>query len=84
MVIYYHRVADHTPNGWTISNAQFRREIEWLEASFDLVSLGEAQRRVREGNSRPSVSITFDDATPRIVNRHCLCSSAGESPAPTL
>ncbi|MEX0818022.1 MAG: polysaccharide deacetylase family protein [Pirellulaceae bacterium] len=82
MVLYYHRVADHTPNGWTISNAQFRREIDWLEANFDLVSLDEAQRRIREGNSRAAVSITFDDgyaenceqALPLLVRRRIPCT----------
>lgn len=61
MVIYYHRVADRKLNDWTISNTQFKREVDWLEANFDLVSLDEAQRRIREGNTRASVSITFDD-----------------------
>ena len=82
MIIYYHRVADHTPNGWTISNAQFRRQIDWLEATFDLVSLDEAQRRVREGNSRAAVSITFDDgyaenceqALPLLISRRIPCT----------
>ncbi|MDA1053132.1 MAG: polysaccharide deacetylase family protein [Planctomycetota bacterium] len=82
MVIYYHRVADHTPNCWTISNTQFRREIDWLDANFDLVSLDEAQRRVREGNTRATVSITFDDgyaencdqALPLLVSRRIPCT----------
>jgi peptidoglycan/xylan/chitin deacetylase (PgdA/CDA1 family) len=82
MIIYYHRVADHTPNGWTISNSQFRRQINWLAANFDLVSLDEAQRRVREGNSRAAVSITFDDgyaenceqALPLLISRRIPCT----------
>ncbi|MBC8354581.1 MAG: polysaccharide deacetylase family protein [Planctomycetes bacterium] len=82
MVIYYHRVADHTPNAWTISNAQFRREINWLQANFDMVSLDEAQRRVREGNDKAAVSITFDDgyaencewALPLLVSRRIPCT----------
>ncbi len=82
MVIFYHRVADTKPNDWTICNAQFRREIDWLEANFDLVSLGEAQRRIREGNSRASVSITFDDgyaencdqALPLLISRRIPCT----------
>ncbi len=82
MVIYYHRVADHTPNGWTMSNAQFRAEIDWLQANFDLISLDEAQRRVREGNTRASVSITFDDgyaenceqALPLLISRRIPCT----------
>lgn len=82
MVIFYHRVADHTKNGWTISNAKFRREIDWLQANFDLVSLDEAQRRIREGNTRAAVSITFDDgyadncdqALPLLISRQIPCT----------
>ncbi len=62
IVLFYHRVADDGPNDWTISNDAFTRHIEWLTANFDLVSLEEAQRRIRCGsNRRPAVSITFDD-----------------------
>lgn len=82
MVIYYHRVADRKLNDWTISNTQFKREVDWLEANFDLVSLDEAQRRIREGNTRASVSITFDDgyaencerALPLLIGRKIPCT----------
>lgn len=82
MVIYYHRVADHTLNDWTISNEQFKREVDWLAANFDLVSLDEAQRRIRDGNTRASVSITFDDgysenceqALPLLISRRIPCT----------
>ncbi len=82
MSIYYHRVADHSPNDWTISNGQFKREIEWLEANFDLVSLDEAQRRIRDGNKRPAVAITFDDgyaencdqALPLLISKQIPCT----------
>ncbi|HUG68964.1 MAG TPA: polysaccharide deacetylase family protein [Pirellulaceae bacterium] len=82
MVIYYHRVADYTPNDWTISNARFNSEIDWLQANFDLVSLDEAQRRIREGNTRASVTITFDDgyaencerALPLLIGRRIPCT----------
>ena len=61
-VVFYHRVSDEGPNPWTISNAQFTQQIDWLAKNFDLVSLVEAQRRLREGDCRrPAVSITFDD-----------------------
>lgn len=82
MSIYYHRVADHTANDWTISNAQFKREIEWLAEHFDLVSLEEGQRRIREGNSRAAVCITFDDgyaenceqALPLLISKRIPCT----------
>ena len=62
MVLYYHRVADRSTNPWTISNRDFVRQIDWLSRHFDLISLGEAQRRLASGNNRTSaVCITFDD-----------------------
>ncbi len=61
-VLFYHRVADVHPNDWTISNIQFRRQMLWLKRHFDVISLGEAQRRIRSGrNDRTAVVITFDD-----------------------
>jgi len=82
MVLFYHRVADEHPNAWTISTTEFRRQVEWLTARFDLVSLAEAQRRVAEGNHRPAVSITFDDgyadnchfALPLLMERAIPCT----------
>src|SRR5687767_14220536 len=61
-VLFYHRVADEPSSMWSLSNDAFSEQIEWLRESFDLVSLDEAQRRIRSGvNRRPAVSITFDD-----------------------
>jgi peptidoglycan/xylan/chitin deacetylase (PgdA/CDA1 family) len=83
VVLFYHRVADESPNGWTVSNALFARQINWLESRFELISLGETQRRLRAGhNARPSVSITFDDAyaenchraIPLLVERRIPCT----------
>ena len=60
-LLYYHRVADD-PNPWTISRRGFEQQIDWLQARFDLITLVEAQQRIRGGvNRRPSVCITFDD-----------------------
>ena len=83
MVLFYHRVADEDPNDWTISNGLFARQIEWLRLNFDMVSLEEAQRRIRHRESfRPSVSITFDDgyaencekALPLLVKERIPCT----------
>lgn len=82
MVVFYHRVADHIPNDWTLSRREFSRQIDWLQQHFDLVSLSEAQHRIRTGNTRPSVSITFDDgyadnsefALPLLVERRIPCT----------
>ncbi|MHB1035759.1 MAG: polysaccharide deacetylase family protein [Pirellulales bacterium] len=62
VVLFYHRVAETAVGDWTVSNRMFARQIRWLKARFDMISLEEAQRRIRSGaNGRPSVSITFDD-----------------------
>jgi peptidoglycan/xylan/chitin deacetylase (PgdA/CDA1 family) len=62
MVLMYHRVADDRATPWTVSNHNFERQIAWLAPRFDLVSLDEAQARIRSGrNTRACVSITFDD-----------------------
>jgi peptidoglycan/xylan/chitin deacetylase (PgdA/CDA1 family) len=62
MVLFYHRIAEVSDNPWTCSFEMFVRQIQWLRAHFDLVSLTEAQQRIRRGeNDRPCVSITFDD-----------------------
>jgi peptidoglycan/xylan/chitin deacetylase (PgdA/CDA1 family) len=62
MVLMYHRIADDRDTPWTVSNRTFARQIAWLKPRFDLVSLAEAQARIRSGhNSRACVSITFDD-----------------------
>jgi peptidoglycan/xylan/chitin deacetylase (PgdA/CDA1 family) len=61
MVVYYHRIADDGQGEWTFPCELFRRQIDWMRRRFDMVSLTEAQRRLREGNPRPCVSISFDD-----------------------
>jgi peptidoglycan/xylan/chitin deacetylase (PgdA/CDA1 family) len=61
-VLFYHRVADTELTPWTISTADFKRQLDWLQDNFDLVSLEESQRRIRsQSNDRFTVSITFDD-----------------------
>ncbi len=59
--LFYHRIAEDKASPWTQSFETFSAQMHWLKQHFDLVSLEEAQRRLREGNSRPAVHITFDD-----------------------
>ncbi len=82
-VLLYHRVADDAANSWTISHDLFARQIGWLQKRFEMISLAEAQRRIRSGvNSRPAVSITFDDgyaencrrAIPLLVKERIPCT----------
>ena len=77
-ILFYHRVADDDPNPWTISCDGFQKQINWLQKNFDIVSLEEAQNRIRSGrNTRPTVCITFDDgyadnstfALPMLIRR---------------
>jgi len=61
-VLFYHRVADDVPNGWTICTKTFAAQIDWIRKRFDVVTLAEAQQRIASGKSRrPTVCITFDD-----------------------
>lgn len=82
-VLFYHRVADEHPNPWTISNRDFARQIAWLARHFELISLKEVQHRIRTGdNTRPAVSITFDDgyaencqeAIPLLIKERIPCT----------
>ncbi len=61
-ILFYHRVADSHPNDWTLPCADFANQLDWLQEHFDVVSLSEAQRRIRSSFcDRPTVAITFDD-----------------------
>ena len=61
-VLVFHRIADDRANNWTTPTRTFIEAVRWLKPRFDLISLGEAQCRIRAGaNHRPAVSITFDD-----------------------
>lgn len=83
IVLFYHRVADDAASPWTCSNSTFKRQIDWLADRFEMVSLAEAQRRIRSGeNQRTCVTITFDDgyaancdfALPLLVERKIPCT----------
>ncbi|QDT09590.1 polysaccharide deacetylase family protein [Planctomycetes bacterium K23_9] len=82
MMLYYHRVADRDPTAWSMTNRQFRRQIDWLEQNFDMVSMDELRRRMDNGNSRPAMHITFDDgyaencdeALPLLIERKIPCT----------
>ena len=61
-ILFYHRVANDSPNPWTISTSAFAAQINWLRSRFDLVSLAEAQERIDCHRNRfPTACITFDD-----------------------
>jgi peptidoglycan/xylan/chitin deacetylase (PgdA/CDA1 family) len=83
IIFFWHRIADDRANAWTTSHDLFTRQICWLQKHFALVSLEEAQRRIREGcNREPCVSITFDDgyadnccrAIPWLIENRIPCT----------
>lgn len=62
IILFYHRIANQHPNPWSMDFSTFREQIDWMSERFDMVSLEEAQNRIRGGfNDRPAVAITFDD-----------------------
>ncbi len=83
IVLLYHRIADDSANLWTMSNAMFCKQIDWLRRNFDIVSLTEARNRIRgDSNDEPCVAITFDDgyavncqhALPLLVRERIPCT----------
>lgn len=83
IVLFYHRIADVNVNRWTTTNAMFARQMSWLQQRFDMVTLAEAQGRMRSGqNTRPAISVTFDDgyaencdrALPLLIERGIPCT----------
>ena len=78
-ILFYHRIADSHLNDWSMSSRDFVLQLDWLQEHFDIVTLEEAQRRIRSThNDRPTVAITFDDgyaensavAIPELVRRN--------------
>ena len=82
MILFYHRVADDAANAWTCSTALFAQQMKWVRKRYDVVTLSEAQRRIRQGHDRPAVCITFDDgyadnndfALPLLVRERMACT----------
>lgn len=82
-VLFYHRVADSVPNGWTLSRDCFRRHVDYCYENYELIDLAEVQRRVLDRDScSAAVSITFDDgyrdnmdfALPLLIERGIPCT----------
>jgi peptidoglycan/xylan/chitin deacetylase (PgdA/CDA1 family) len=62
LVFFYHRIADYDAVPWSHTNEEFRLQMLWLKRRCDMVSLEEAQRRIRSGrNDRLAACVTFDD-----------------------
>ncbi len=81
-VVFYHRVSDTHLNDWTISRKDFEKHVDYCSKKFELVGLGEVQKRVDDRlNRRPTVTFTFDDgyaencdfALPLLAERKIPC-----------
>lgn len=61
-VITYHQVVDPADDGSSVGIENFRRQMQYLRDTYEVVSLQEAVRRLAPGQ-RPQrlVAITFDD-----------------------
>jgi peptidoglycan/xylan/chitin deacetylase (PgdA/CDA1 family) len=60
-IVLYHGVREQ-PGPWDVTPDEFRSQVEWLDRTFDLLSVSEATARWHAGDlpDRPAV-ITFDD-----------------------
>jgi len=83
IVLRYHRIADDRATPWTCPHQAFERQMRWLKKHCDLVSLAEAQQRIRSGaNRRLCASVTFDDgyedncrrALPLLIRERIPCT----------
>ncbi|KAA5545162.1 polysaccharide deacetylase family protein [Roseiconus nitratireducens] len=83
LVPFYHRVADHTSNPWTISRKEFARHLDYCRDRLTPASLDVIQATMESGrNDRCLLNITFDDgyaencdfAIPLLIERHVCCT----------
>ncbi len=82
-VLFYHRIADSHPNGWTMTRYQFKEQLDWMDDNSTFVSFEEIQNRITKGhNESKCVHITFDDgyaencdfAIPLLIERQIPCT----------
>ncbi len=61
-ILFYHRVANHCPNDWTISKRGFKTHLDMIAKLGSFASLSEIQAEQRSGiRDHLKVAITFDD-----------------------
>jgi peptidoglycan/xylan/chitin deacetylase (PgdA/CDA1 family) len=62
-ILFYHRVASHSMNDWSILASNFRKQIDWIVAHTVPTSLDEIRSTQLQGTrGSPMVGVTFDDA----------------------
>ncbi len=62
LILFYHRVATHSMNAWSIQKRNFERQLDWISKQASPVSLDEIRESQLLGiRKKPMVGITFDD-----------------------
>jgi peptidoglycan/xylan/chitin deacetylase (PgdA/CDA1 family) len=62
-VLFYHRVASHTWNDWSIPNANFEQHMDWIIQNAKPASLDTIRESQLLGSRKERlVGVTFDDA----------------------
>ncbi|WP_245998514.1 polysaccharide deacetylase family protein [Halalkalicoccus subterraneus] len=60
-IVLYHGIGE-SGGPWTVTPARFRRQIEWLSETFDLLTVSEAIEQWKQGSLPPDPAVvTFDD-----------------------
>lgn len=82
-VIFYHRVATHSMNDWTIEKRNFASHLDWIASNAVPASLDEVWESQQLGSrDKPMVAVTFDDgysencehAIPALLERKIPCT----------
>ncbi len=82
-ILFYHRVANHTSNPWTIGQKRFSEQLDFVDSIADFATLDELrQDQQNQSRLRLKVAITFDDgysenmewAIPELVRREIPCT----------
>ncbi len=83
LVVFYHRVAIHSMNSWSIEQRNFERHLDWIVANAVPVSLDCIRESQMSGKrEKPMVAVTFDDgysenceyAIPALIQRRIPCT----------
>lgn len=83
IVLFYHRVAMQTMNGWSIQKRNFEQHLDWISKYATPASLDEIRESQLLGTrSKLMVAITFDDgyaencehAIPRLIELAIPCT----------
>lgn len=62
IIFYYHGIGNGADNWMHLPLDMFDRQVEYMQRYFEIISLSEALRRLRSGDSRSTAAVlTFDD-----------------------